>query len=251
MAIERWWQPVEQAFIANGTAQGRIQVLDARGFYVKAQVRIISNTQPAKFLEVKRIEGTQFIYVGDPGDITHRSDVSAYLVADNAKIILYEQLIPAIKSDSIIQGVYAREPIVAIRSALVDEYGRFWGKQNPMPVELQTGSVNIGTVNAELEVQLSHKDNFLHPGDIHDSVRIGDGVDTITATATHSSVNKRALDVMTLNKLVPREFNQITIASKNSDGDPTLIHFKQSGATVATLTLTYDSDGDLIDVVRT
>jgi hypothetical protein len=59
---------------------------------------------------------------------------------------------------------------------------------NPIYVRLSDGSISIGTVNAELEVQLSHKDNVPNAGDVADSVRIGDGVEELDLN-TDGSVN--------------------------------------------------------------
>lgn len=56
---------------------------------------------------------------------------------------------------------------------LKDENGDAYSPSNPLHVQLSDGSVNIGTVNAELEVQLSRKDNDPDAGDVHDAVRIG------------------------------------------------------------------------------
>lgn len=67
----------------------------------------------------------------------------------------------------------------ARRVTIVDRDGIFNDTQHPLYVRLSDGSINIGTVNAELEVQLSHKDNDPDAGDVHDSVRIGDGVEEL------------------------------------------------------------------------
>lgn len=70
----------------------------------------------------------------------------------------------------------------AKRVVLVDLNGEFISvgsggpgssPSNPIYAQLTDGSITIGTVNAELEVQLSHLDNFSAPGDIHDSLRVG------------------------------------------------------------------------------
>lgn len=135
MASERKWFTVSQIFTANGAANGKITVSDVAGFYVKSQVRIVSNTQPAVLLEVKRIEGTTDIYVGPVGqDIESRTSMSSYLVADSASITLNEQKIPTIKQEDIWQAIYAREPIVALRNILVDKYGRYYDSSNPLPI---------------------------------------------------------------------------------------------------------------------
>lgn len=78
-----------------------------------------------------------------------------------------------IASEYLMRAVYAEEPTVALRTVQVDRWGQFYTTDNPMPVQLSDGSINIGTVNAELEVQLSHLDDYPNTGDVHDSIRIG------------------------------------------------------------------------------
>ena len=53
-----------------------------------------------------------------------------------------------------------------------------------------------------------------------------------------------------INDLIPVEFDEINILSKNLDGDPTVVEYKLSASIVATLNITYDSDGDLQNVIR-
>ncbi len=67
------------------------------------------------------------------------------------------------------------------RVTFVDESGVITGysADKPLFVQLSDGSIEIGTVNAELEVQLSHQDDVPDTGDIADSVQIGDGTDTL------------------------------------------------------------------------
>lgn len=76
------------------------------------------------------------------------------------------------------------------QSRLLDENGDAYSPTNPLAVQLSDGSVNIGTVNAEVEVQLSHIDNSPDAGDVADSVRIGDGVETLEVNAD-GSINMR------------------------------------------------------------
>lgn len=126
MAYERLWPMATQLFITNGSAQGGIiTVADTYGFYVKQQVNLTSATLPDPYpLEIKRIDGTTTIHVGPPGDILLRADVSAYLLADGARITANEQKIPGIKPDEIRNMVFEREPIKADRVILIDKYGR-------------------------------------------------------------------------------------------------------------------------------
>lgn len=62
----------------------------------------------------------------------------------------------------------------ARRVTVVDRDGIFNDAQHPLFVRLSDGSISIETVNANVSVQLTSKDNDPNPGDIHDSVRIGD-----------------------------------------------------------------------------
>lgn len=54
-----------------------------------------------------------------------------------------------------------------------------------------------------------------------------------------------------LSSLVPFSYDQVAITSKNANGDPLIVLYKKSSVTIATLTLTYDGDGDLTNVTRT
>jgi hypothetical protein len=177
MFIEKKLKHVDPRLLTvNGSSNGLVQVADARGFFVKQKVYLTSSTQPPLLVEVKRFNGLNSFYVGPlppDGQIQKRTNISAYLVADGAAIQAEEQDRPGIKLDDIDRAVYAEEPIVAIRTIGVDPDGEYYTVDNPLPVQLSDGSINIGTVNAELEVQLTHLDNYPDVGDIHDSIRIG------------------------------------------------------------------------------
>jgi len=62
---------------------------------------------------------------------------------------------------------------------LFDDSGNPYTAANPLPVQLSDGSVNIGTVQANVEVQLTHENDYPSAGRIHDSIRIGDGTDEL------------------------------------------------------------------------
>lgn len=93
-----------------------------------------------------------------------------------------------IKSRNTIEQREHEDDAAARRIVNVDKDGNFISETNPLFVRLSDGSISIGTVNAELEVQLSHKDNTPDPGDVADSVRIGDGVDEL-AIEPDGSIN--------------------------------------------------------------
>jgi hypothetical protein len=163
--------------LIDGSDKGVIKVATARGFKVKASVVVKSSTQQPVTLEIKSIPDSETIEVGPAGaSIDERSNLSSFLVADLASISQGRQKRPSIGPGEIDRATYEEEPAVARRSVLVDEFGNKFAADNPFPVQLSDGSINIGTVNAELEVALSHKDDTPHQGDVADSVRIGDGV---------------------------------------------------------------------------
>lgn len=176
MAIERKLPAIAPRLLtADGGTLGQIQLSDTRGIKVKQIIVIAATSLPELQVQVKRVISDTLILVGDPNKpITDRSiDLSQYSVALGAYIYAEEQEKAKLTAEDRLYATYDQEPTVAWRNVLVDELGRYYGTANPLPVQLSNGSVNIGTVNAELEVQLSHKDNYPHPGDIHDSVRVG------------------------------------------------------------------------------
>lgn len=180
MAIEKSLKAISpRAFTANGTNEGVITLSTTSRFKVKQTVIITANTLDALELEVKRVISKTQLRVGPKGGkmkgTESHVDLSAYTTGLSAAIYAEEQPRPNIPEKEIFRAVYEEEPTVAIRTHIVDELGDFFGPGNPLPVVLTDGSINIGTVNAELEVQLSHKDNVPDAGDVADSVRIGDG----------------------------------------------------------------------------
>lgn len=235
---------------ANGTSSGLVTINSSfiKFIFVKQQISLFSNTQPRITLEVKRVISPTQFYVGPVnGGIGERANISAYLVSDGAQISVGLQDRPNIKPNDIMRSVYAEEPAVAIRTMNVDYLGRPYDVDNPVPVRLSDGSVNIGTVNAELEVQLSHQDNVPNPGDVHDSVRIGDGVQTMTGSQVRSG--RYALDVLNASSLVRTMYDGIFVTATNLDGDPTTIEFRLGSTVVQTLNITYDLDGNVVSVV--
>ncbi len=134
MALERSWYGVSALFTADGTTQGIITVADVAGFYVGQTVLLTSNAQPNLTLKIRRINGTTQLIVGLAVGTGTPTDVSAYHVADGAKIAASEQLKPRIKKEDQDQASYESEPIDARRVIPVDEYGQFISESNPLPV---------------------------------------------------------------------------------------------------------------------
>jgi hypothetical protein len=132
-------------FTANGNANGLVTVADAKDFFVKQRVQIKSNTQPVKEFEIKRFVTNNSFKVGPVGaSISTYSDLSQYLVADNATISAPEQDRPGIKPDEIRRATYAEEPVVANRVIMVDEFGNYYNSNNPLPINAQfSGSLSV------------------------------------------------------------------------------------------------------------
>ena len=194
--IEKHWTPIGPIPItAPGTTSGILTLQTTFELHVKMIVALTDPSLPPKKVEIKRVNSHTQIEVGEPdAPIGSRSDVSMY----GATSFLYfsgskRQTIPI---QEINRAVYEEEPIVAIRTIPIDPFGDYYTVENPVPVQLSDGSINIGTVNAELEVQLSAKDDDPDLGDVHDSVRIGDGTDEL-AINSDGSINVNIVDVNT------------------------------------------------------
>lgn len=198
-----------QSFTQDGTVRGKIVIptthikielpggggcrtLACLPFKVKQKVVVTADGEPNLELEVKRVlEDEETLYVGPrknnaapgphsqyrDGSINARTDLSAYTVAKSAAIRAEEQPRAKIPEQEIERNTYEHEPTVARRVFNVDEWGRPYSDCNPFPVDV------AGITVPPLETEpLTHKDDDPNPGDIHDSVRIGDGVETADVT---------------------------------------------------------------------
>lgn len=173
---KKFYSIPDTAFTADGTADGIVTLPSTFQYKVGMIISLSSATQSPRRLKIKRVISDTQMHVGTPETkIDVYSDLSMFLVVDTAIVSFTEQQRPVIDILEIQRQVYEEEPTVALRNHLVDWQGRSYDKTNPVPVQLSDGSINIGSVNAELEVQLSHKDNYPDTGDVADSVRIGDG----------------------------------------------------------------------------
>jgi hypothetical protein len=180
---EKWLAAVPKQFLSSdGKASGEINVSQSalRFFKVKQEVLVGSSSVAPIELEVKRVYFPNIIYLGPKkSSIDTFSDLSSLLAADSAYIEAQEQPRSKVPEEQIERLTYEEEPVVARRSFLVDKTGRSYETDNPFPVQLSDGSINIETLNANLSVQLSHLDDFPTAGDVNDSVRIGDGEDVL------------------------------------------------------------------------
>lgn len=184
MAIERLWVGVPtQLFTSNGGKEGQISVPSTVDIKVKQKVMVGANTQSTLELEVKRVLNETDLIVGPRNPqmvgIAATYDLTSYTTAFNAFLRIDEQSRNPIVPDAFWRAVYEEEPTVALRTFAVDHLGRRYTESNPFPVQLSNGSIDIGTVNAQLEMFITHKDNDPHAGDVHSSLRIGDGTDEL------------------------------------------------------------------------
>lgn len=122
-----------QAFTADGTATGRVTLAKPHIFKVGQRVDIVSDTVGSTTYQVRRVYGT-FLTVGPVnGLLKTTSDVSAYAVADNARIGAQEQKRPMVPGGEVDRVSYTEdqreheeEPTNARRSVLVDPAGNLF-----------------------------------------------------------------------------------------------------------------------------
>jgi len=191
--IEKFYKAINAvAITASGTINGKLTLATTLNFKVKMRVLLEDPVAPDIALEVKRVNSSNELELGPIGQsIQKRTDLSAYSATSTLRSILQKR--PDIPLQEIERAVFEEEPTVALRVKPVDPFGNSYTVENPIPVQLSDGSINIGTVNAELEVQLSHQDNVPDAGDVADSVQVGDGTGIFTGTELGSS--KRSLDI--------------------------------------------------------
>lgn len=161
-----------QSFIADGTTDGVITVADTRLFKVKQEVYLTATSLPnLDKIEVKSVISLTQLAIGPKnGSIKSRTDVSLYTTALSAVIGANEQDRPNIGMDYHERANFEEEPTVADRVILVDELGNKYNAQNPLPIAATfDGDVTVG------DIRITADDNDPKVGDIHSSIRIGDG----------------------------------------------------------------------------
>lgn len=215
MREKRWEQVALIYFAVDGNSLGKIEISSTYNFKVKQIIYIKSDSQPPKELEVKYIPNSTTLFVGPKGgSIDSRENISSYLVADNAFIAANLQNRSSVPEEQIPRNVYEEEPTVAIRTFPVDKFGNGYTIDNPMPVQLSDGSINVETLNAQLQVQLDHRDDFPTLGKLHDSIRIGDGIDELEVNAD-GSIN---VDVIVKGTTI-NVFNEVNALAQGIETD--------------------------------
>jgi hypothetical protein len=172
MFEKRFHRVDKQLFTANATANGIVTVPDTRLFKVKQKV-IVSSTLSLDplHLEVKDVLSQTVMQLGPKGgSIKSYEDLSVFTTGAGSYVQANEQPRSEIPVLEIPRFTYEEEPVVAWRTILVDDLGDKYNEENPFPVRIKEA-----VIDASLEVQISHLDNFPNLGDIADSVRIGSG----------------------------------------------------------------------------
>lgn len=149
MATERNWGTVlPQPFTANGSNFGLITVADTAGFRTKQVAAILSNTLPPLSVQVKIVLSKTEMIVGSVDNKIGNwppLNISAYTVGNDASIGAQWQAKNNIGVEDAMKAVYESDPVVAIRTLSVDQYGTPLSSDNPLPVTFD-GTISIGSV---------------------------------------------------------------------------------------------------------
>lgn len=183
--FEKRWAPVAiQLLTSDGTIDGQLNIADAWMLRVGQTILLKATALPTLLVKVKSVLNKTTFLVGVMDyDLDTPIDVSAYKISNSASISNPDpnQIRAKIAPEDFQRAVYEEAPAVALRTVVVNRGGDFIGSDpdSPFYVQLTDGSVNIGTVNAQLEMFITHKDNDPDAGGVHSSIRIGDGVDEL------------------------------------------------------------------------
>jgi len=203
------------ALTASGTVNGLITVENTYCFKVGQCLLFKQGTIFFKAKIQRVISETQFIVIEPSESIVTKKKLNMSSFLAGTTVELQEVKRPVIDLLEIQRQVYEEEPTIALRTHQVDWLGRSYDASNPMPVQLSDGSIDIGTVNAELAVQLTHQDNVPNNGDIADSVKIGDGVETL-AVNPDGSINVSINPTPSGNYKPVSTYNEVTSVVSSS-----------------------------------
>jgi len=195
---ERKWP---QVILTPITIANHIVTVSSTILLHTKQIVILSKTgQETKEFEIKRILSDTQFHLG-PKDSGRMQEYANPIEFNGGMLTMPEQNRNPMSGDIVLRAVYEEENAVALRNILVDWKGSYYCEDNPLPVQLSDGSINIENVNANVSVQLTHLDNWPNPGDIHDSVRIGDGVDLLVINSD-GSINVKTTEPTLIYKII-------------------------------------------------
>lgn len=134
-------------FISDGTNKGQLQVTDNSLWMVGQIVVLTSDTQDNLELKIKRIlpdKNTMFVGPKDK-NIHVRTDISDFLITDNAALQSNEQERPSVPEQEVERATFEEEPTVARRVIIVDKWGCRIDEANPLPVSATISVSSVGT----------------------------------------------------------------------------------------------------------
>jgi len=124
-------------FTQDGTSNGIITVVNTYKFRVGQMILIKATGEADLSLKVKRVLSTSKIAVGQiDKNIHHRVDLSLYTVLKSSSVLIPEQDKPKIPKDDRESAMYEQDPLFALRTVDVDEYGQIRTPANPYPVSV-------------------------------------------------------------------------------------------------------------------
>jgi hypothetical protein len=149
MAFERKWGTVPpQALTANGGQFGLVTVADTAGFRVKQVAALKGTALPNLPVQIKIVLSDQDMIVGHvDNQIANWKplNISAYTVAASSNISAEWQDKNKITNEDIQKAVYEADPVVALRTLGIDQYGDPYTEANPLPVSIDS-TISIGEV---------------------------------------------------------------------------------------------------------
>jgi hypothetical protein len=151
MAYERDWAAVPpQAFTANGGQWGLVTVADTAGFRVKQNAWLKNTANQTLPVQIKVVLSPTTLIVGYcDNQIANwpKLNISAWTVSAGTTIGAEWQPKSRITPEDIIRAAYEGDPVAAIRTFGVDEYGNPWSAANPLPVnaDVTVNSVQLFT----------------------------------------------------------------------------------------------------------
>lgn len=133
----------------NGANKGKLTVADTSIFKVGQVLELRSNTQSSIQVKINRIISSTEFYVGNLNKpVADRIDVSAFLLIDASFVFAHEQTRPSVPEQEIERLTYDEEPVIARRTISVDKYGHYYDEDNPIPVVIPNGTINVNVSEA-------------------------------------------------------------------------------------------------------
>lgn len=127
----KWPSVIITGIIVSGD---KIIVSDSRGLHPKQKVTLYAIAQPDLELEVKRVLSPTIIQLGLPDN---RIDAIRLInpIYTGGTLQSIEQNRTSISSEAVFPAIYAEEPTVALRTTIVDYWGKNYDPDNRLPVD--------------------------------------------------------------------------------------------------------------------